>query len=150
MNELFLLKLFHVLSVVMFAGGTLILSRVIASSKKGSDEFKQTVSGVVLRIYKIAVLPLGVVLVATGLRMVMLNPGLMAADTAGPWLHIKLTLVLILIVADQIFFGMLRKAARGEIPENWGRFNMVHGISGLAFIGILVCVYILRYTMIPA
>ncbi len=143
MNTTFIIKLVHVLGVVFFAGGSMILSRVIASSKKESDEFKQALAKIVLRIYKIAVLPLMIVTVVTGFYMAV-NLGSFKDPTH--WIHIKLLFVLVLVAIDQMFFALLRKTAAGEIREKWAIYNMVHGMTGLAFLAILICVFVVRYS----
>src|SRR5690554_6400447 len=89
--------------------------------------------------YFMGSLPGMILAVGTGLVMLMANPSIyLKADLGwGPTFHVKLLLVVILIVIDQVFLFKLRTFHKNGLGTR-KLFMALHGSIGLCFIIIVL------------
>jgi uncharacterized membrane protein len=79
-----------------------------------------------------------IVTLAGGLVLLMLHTEYFAQG----WMHAKLTLVLLLIVLDLCLLALQTK--QREVAGSPGPPLLIHVVTGLAFLGVLVAVFLLR------
>lgn len=130
----------HVIGLVMWLGGLLILSRLTFLTVKNDSS-----SPSLTHIKKLsnAWIILGATLtVGTGITQMLL--GGVARYMAQGWFHGKLTLVLVLIVVSVLFNLDLKKLSlKQEIRPV--RFMIWHGITGMIlFLGVFLTI-LFRY-----
>jgi putative membrane protein len=134
------LLVFHLLGIIFWMGGLLILSRMLGYHAREELAVQSRLSHVEKRLYWGAVVPGLVIVLVTGIWMLVENMTLMK----NPGFHIKLTLVVVGIGVQfvvQKFIAGLRdepKKSRG------GKYKAVHGVLGLVLIGVLVSIYVVK------
>ena len=136
---------FHVVGIIVWMGGLVTLARLLGHhASLESDAARQSLIQFERRSYLWAILPGFLVSLTTGLIMLLGKagaPGLyLKAD--GPWgatFHLKLTLVVGLIVLDQLVFWKMRKLHKDDEGSR-GFFMASHGIVGLIFIIVVLLV----------
>ena len=134
---------FHIIGIIVWMGGLATLSRLLGHhASLESAEARAALVTFERRSYLAAVLPAFLVTLGTGLAMLMANGFGHYLKADGPWggtFHAKLTLVVGLIVADQLVFAKMRKLHRDDQGSR-AFFMAVHGITGLAFMIIVILV----------
>lgn len=89
-----IIKAFHIVFIVSYFAGIFYLVRIFVYYKD-TDEFEETKKKILReqyvfmarRLWNIITVPAGIIMLATGITMIMLNLGLMKT----PWFHLKLT-----------------------------------------------------------
>lgn len=140
------LKMLHLLGLVIYVGGFLTLTRMLGHAVRfETATSREDAYRVLRRMHKF---------VDWGGLALMLVAGLwlLIADPAGKsymrhetgYFHIKLTGVVVLLVADAVLSVRLFRL-RGDGPQPGAAwFKVMHGIAGLALILILVAVFVVR------
>lgn len=136
---------FHIIGIILWMGGLVTIGRLLGHhASLESAEARRALIPFERKSYLFAILPGFLIALLTGLGMLVfksegighyLNP-------SGPWgatFHAKLTLVVVLIVIDQLVFAKMRKLHRDDEGKR-GFFMATHGIVGLAFIVIVLLV----------
>ncbi|MGH9518989.1 MAG: hypothetical protein ACRD2D_05040 [Terriglobales bacterium] len=111
---------FHMIGMVMWIGGLFL---AMAAAGAGAAELAQ-------RGLRRFAHPGAALMIITGALMMVLLPFVRDAM----WLHVKLLLVLLLIVADLLVTARLRKSA----PASRARLGVYHSAIGILFLGILI------------
>lgn len=89
-----IIKAFHIVFIISYFAGIFYLVRIFVYYKD-TDEFEETKRKIlreqyvfmVRRLWNIIIIPAGIIMLATGITMIILNFGLMKT----PWFHLKLT-----------------------------------------------------------
>lgn len=130
----------HLLGIIFWMGGLLILSRMLGYHVKEELAVQTRLSAIEKRLYFGAVMPGLVLVLVTGIWMFIERPELLK----NPGFHMKLGLVFVGIVAQfvmQRFIGSLRDEPR-KAPA--GRYKALHAALGLVLIGILIAIFVVR------
>lgn len=131
----------HVIGIILWMGGLFVLTRHAGQNAQlaAGDPAREAFSVYERKSYYMGVLPGFLLTLVTGLWMLFEAPAqFLEAD--GPWgatFHIKLTLVVVLIAADQFFHFKMRKL-HADGTGSKGAFMAAHGIVGLCFIAIVL------------
>jgi len=128
---------FHLLGIILWAGGLLGISRMAAYHCSEAPEIKPRFAWVEGRMYWLVAIPGAVITLVTAVGILASSP--VAYGEQG-WFHGKMALVALLIVLNVILHIKL-KALRLD-PENAKKavFSAVHGTIGLTIIGLLIMV----------
>jgi uncharacterized integral membrane protein (TIGR00701 family) len=137
------LAAFHVLGLIVWMGGLMTLSRLLGHHVAlESSEARESLISFERKSYFMAILPGFLIALTTGLAM-LFGKGManyFAPGSAwGLTFHIKLTLIVALIVLDQMTVAKMRKVHR-EDTGNRGFFMAMHGIIGLIMIVVVILV----------
>ncbi len=128
---------FHLLGMVLWAGGLLTVSRMAAYHTSEAPEVQPRLAWMEGRLYWLVTVPGAVISIITAV-------GLLANSTVHygemSWFHGKMMLVALLIALHTIMHVKLK--ALKLHPENAKKalFSAVHGTIGLTLIGILIMV----------
>lgn len=137
------LQSFHIIGIIVWMGGLATLSRLLGHhASLESPDARAALVQFERRSYLAAVFPAFLVTLGTGLAMLIVNGFGHYLKADGGWgatFHLKLTLVVGLIVADQLVFAKMRKLHRDDEGSR-GFFMAVHGITGLVFMIIVILV----------
>jgi putative membrane protein len=135
------IKAFHVISVFSWMAGMLYLPRLYvyhATADKGS-ELSETLKIMERRLLRIIINPAMICAWVFGAAMIDANPTML---TAGKWLHVKLTAVILLQILHA-FLSKWRKAfLRDENRHNAGFFRKVNEIPTALLIVIIIMVIV--------
>ncbi|MCH9625422.1 MAG: hypothetical protein S4CHLAM123_05960 [Chlamydiales bacterium] len=135
-----ILKLLHVLFVFIWIGGLLALTRLLTYQAKELPETQLKLGKILKRMYYMIDLPSMILAVGFGLTLLFLKE----MNWKAPWLHIKLTLAFFIIICDIICGYLITKHSKKPIVGRGIGYQILHGITGLLFIGVLVAIYILK------
>ncbi|MCL7463057.1 protoporphyrinogen oxidase HemJ [Pseudomonas sp. NW5] len=133
------LKALHIIAVICWFAGLFYLPRLFVYHAMSSDAPSHERFCVMERkLYRGIMVPSMIATLALGIWMLVINPSLFAT---GIWLHIKLTLVLLLVGYHHMCGALLKKFARGEnhrghVFYRW--FNEVPVIFLLAIVILVV------------
>lgn len=130
----------HLLGVIFWMGGLLILSRMLGYHVKEELAVQTRLSAIEKRLYWGALMPGLILTLGTGVWLLLERPELLK----NPGFHIKLTLVVVGIAAQfviQRFIASLRDEPR---KGGAGRYKAVHAVLGVVLIGILVSIFVVR------
>lgn len=133
----------HIVGLILWLGGLITLGRLLGTHVTlASKEARDALVEFERKSYFAAVLPGFLIALVSGLTLiVMKGPALYFAPGSvwGMTFHIKLTLVLVLIVLDQLIAARMRKLHK-EDTGNRAFFMATHGIIGLIMIIIVFLV----------
>ena len=109
-----LARLTHFIGFAMAAGGSFAAFRAHAAARRESAPEKAGWEGAAAEIVTKVELPGLFLALFAGIALVAMNPAQLspAKSGAGPWLHLKLTLVLVLLVVSHLRMFRSRKLAR--------------------------------------
>ncbi len=135
------LAAFHIIGLILWLGGLIVLARLMGTHAAMEDPTaRKALIDFEKKSYFIGVLPGFLLALITGLVMLggkgpanYFAPG----SAWGLTFHIKMTLVLGLIVLDQLIAAKMRKLHK-EDEGSKGFFMATHGIVGLLMIVIVV------------
>ncbi len=133
-------KAAHVVFVIALMGSLLVYPRYKIhqlSSKPGEDLF-ETMKDASNRLRKIILNPSLILVWIFGLAMLWMNSSLLSM----PWMHVKLTLVLILSGLHGYFISIGKKIDRGGDGMSARRLRMMNEVPFLLMIGIVVMVIV--------
>ena len=134
------IKALHVIFVIALMGGLLIYPRYKIhqlSSQPGEPLF-ETMKEASNRLRKIILNPSLVLVWVFGITMLVMNQALLSE----PWMHVKLTLVLILSGLHGYFIGIGKKIDRGTGTASARRLRMMNEVPFLLMIVIVIMVIV--------
>lgn len=134
---------FHFVGLLVWLGGLMTLSRLLGHHVAlTSAEAREALIPFERKSYFMAILPGFLVALLTGLGM-LFGKGManyFAPGSAwGLTFHIKLTLVIALIVLDQVTAAKMRKVHKEDTGSR-GTFMGLHGAVGLIMIIVIILV----------
>lgn len=132
------IKAVHIMSVIAWMAGLLYLPRLFVyhSENRASKEFVQVVKLQEYRLFAYIMRPAMLASIITGAMLIVANT---AIFKSGMWIHIKLTLVVLLLVFH-IACGVFASKMQRESCELSPRFFRVFNeIPTLLMIGIVLC-----------
>ncbi len=127
---------FHIIGIVMWIGGLLAVTQIMAQSAAATEPAAREAYASMARRALNALAHAGLVLtVGSGVILLFLIP---PAMRMAAWLHIKLTLVVLLIGLD-IWLARMVNRMPAKMPAR-GRAGMMHGLFASLFFVILILV----------
>ena len=135
-----IIKTIHVLSVFVWVGNLLALTRMLGYHFKESKETQQSLIKWYKKMYYYVGLPSMIVSICLGL--VLISKVNFAYNPA--WFHIKLTVVMCLIMCDLMLGKKIRNLENQTIVSKGRFFTVLHGCVGLSLILTLTSLYIIR------
>ena len=138
------LKWIHVLGVIIYIGGLLTLTRVLGRAVKfETAASRDDAYRIFRRMHKLVDWGGLALLLGAGLWLVMTDPMGKSYLKQG-YFHLKLTCFFALVVCDIVLTRKLfRMTGEGEQPSPT-LFRILHGIAGLALMGALFAVFVVR------
>lgn len=133
-----MLKVVHLFGIVMWIGALLIASLQLRQAAKLPREVQRPVLDAMRRLHVGFGLPGMILTLAAGLVLLMLHTEYFSQG----WMHAKLTFVLLLIVLDLCLFALQAKLR--EVAGSPGPPLLIHVVAGLAFLGALAAVFLMR------
>ena len=135
----------HIIGIVMWAGGLMIVTRflkVFTEAGAGTPALGAMTS----RVFHGYVLGGSVLALLTGLYQLLYRGA--AFYFAQGWFHGKLTFILLLLVVTVLAFADVKKA-KGGVTLARGRIGALHGLTGLALLGIVFLTVIGSPSFLP-
>lgn len=131
---------FHILGVILWAGGALNVSRMLGFHvQEDPNTVQPRFSHMEKRLFNLVVLP-GLALAAiTGYGMLS---GVAQQDMQFHWMQIKLGLVLLMFVLTMLLGKRIQDIEASPRIEKKGRHMALHGMIGLCVVGILWMVFV--------
>ena len=131
---------FHVLGIVFWLGGLLVVTHVLAEdTETDSEESHQTLGRLEAKLFNGIIHPGAGIVILSGLVLLMTNP---RYYLDASWLRVKLVMVAALIVLDWITYRRMRAFHAGRMKLERKQCMALHGGIALAFIVILILVLI--------
>jgi uncharacterized membrane protein len=126
---------FHLLGVILWAGGALSLSRVLGFHVEEDPLAVQPrLSAIELRLFNFAVMPGMLLAMGTGWGMIS---GAAQQDMQFRWMWVKLGLAMLLFLLTMLLFKRIQDLAEAPAFGKKGRHMALHGVIGLCVLGIL-------------
>lgn len=131
-------KAVHIMSIIAWLAGLLYLPRLFVYHQAHRDvgEFVRVVKLQEYRLFAYIARPAMLASLLTGALLIVANP---AVFHSGAWLHIKLTLVLLLLVFHISCGVLLARLARDTCALSAGFFRVFNEIPTLLMIAIVLC-----------
>jgi uncharacterized membrane protein len=135
----------HLLGVLGYAGGILTVSRMLGTLGALPAESRAGAAGAARRTYLLFLLPMGVLMVGSGLYLLIGDPG-GQGYMKQPAFHVKLTLVAVLVIVEHLMvIRPLRGLAKGTgAPPDAAAARTAHLLCLLLVAGILVALFLMR------
>jgi putative membrane protein len=130
-------RTFHVLGIILWAGGLLTISRMAAYHVAEAAAVQPRFSWVEWRMYWLVTVPGAVITLVTAAGL--LSTGTPNYGTLG-WFHVKMALVLLLVILHAVLHVKLKALRDRPGDARKALFSAVHGTIGLTLIGILIMV----------
>ena len=135
---------FHLLGAVLWTGGLLALSRALMAVARQPVAMRP---GLLYLGGRLNILALVGALLSLSSGLYQLSQWPDGSFRHAGWLHTKLTLISVLFVVHGLCWSKLQKwrtaSADAALPR--GPAAALHGIVGLALIGVLLAVYLGKY-----
>ena len=130
---------FHVIGLVFWMAGLLVVTQAMAAhTEERSNDGRRALGKLEMKLLNGMAHPGALIAIVAGIVLIALHPGYLRES----WLHIKLSLVVILIGMN-LFLHMRAGALREEKPEaRSGQFRMLHGVISALFLAIVILVMI--------
>jgi protoporphyrinogen IX oxidase len=123
---------FHVLGVILWMGTLFVVSRLLAEHA-ANPSIGAALTHLEQRLFATIVHGGAGVVIATGLLMVLNDPGYLKHG----WLHAKLLLVLAMVVLDVRLYRRMQALHAAPSSVTRGELIKLHGFIGLALIAIV-------------
>jgi putative membrane protein len=134
-----LIKAFHIIAMVCWFAGLFYLPRLFVYHAMSEDETsKARFCTMERKLYRGIMLPSMVATVILGLWLLYLNPAWLSMG----WIHVKLTLVAILIGYQFICGAQLKRFARGDNARSHIFYRWFNEVPVLFLIAIILLVVI--------
>ncbi len=133
----------HVIGFVMWVGGQMMLTQMLAFHTKETDAtVKESLSVFEKKMSRISFIGMGVALVSGAYLLMAAGFDQLNAKAHGPGFHIKLTCIAIFIGLSIATNSLVGKLAVGEAVKP-SKFKIYHHVSNAVFIGILAGVLVM-------
>jgi protoporphyrinogen IX oxidase len=130
---------FHVFGIVLWMGGLLIVTQVLAAhTKEQSPEARKALERLEIKLFNGMAHPGAAITLIAGIAVVVIQPTYIYQT----WLHAKLSLVAIMIGLDFLIYWRAKGFHAGEVDLKRKECMMLHGAVSLVFLGILIMVLI--------
>jgi len=134
------LKALHIIAVVCWFAGLFYLPRLFVYHAMSEDSASRERFCIMERkLYRGIMIPSMIATLVFGIWMLALSPGLFAT---GAWLHLKLTLVVLLIGYHHACGAMLKKFARGENSRGHVFYRWFNEVPVLFLLAIVILVVV--------
>jgi uncharacterized membrane protein len=139
------LKGVHVLGMVVYVGGMLTLTRMLGRAVRYESPTSRADAYRELKRMHVFVDWGGLFLMlAAGLWLLVADP-LGKAYLKQGYFHLKLTCMVVLIVCDVLLSRRLFRLRADREPQPGAAFfKIMHGLAGLALLGALAAVFVVR------
>jgi len=135
------MKWLHVVGVFVYAGGFLTLTRLIGRAVRYESALSRGDALATLkRMHKFVDWGGAGLALIGGLYLLLRTPSIYLKQ---PYFHVKLTFIVVLAVCDVLVTRKLF-AADPENPPGAGFFRIMHGVVGLAILGVFFAIFIVR------
>ena len=134
------IKVIHVICVLVWVGQLMTLSRLMACHAKEEREATESEVTLCSRLYYFAQMPAMLIGVTTGLILI----GGVDLSFKPGWFHMKLMFIFLMIGVDLLMGRMVARLGRGAGFGPAAKYKMIHGMAGLALIGVAVSLYVVR------
>src|SRR5205085_467706 len=129
-------KAFHLIGMVVWMGTLLTLSRLLGfHAREDPTAVQPRFSHFEQRMYRFVATPGLLLAVGTGLYRFVSFVDVYAKQ---PWMHIKLTLVALVLVLHAILGAQISDLARNPSVRGKGKYMAVHGTIGLCIVFIII------------
>lgn len=135
-----IIKLLHVTCVFIWVGNLLMLSRFMGYQVKEEPAVQMRLAAIYQRIYYFVGLPTMCLSMLFGF---ILLSGVDLSYRPG-WLHMKITFILLMFLLDMWCGRLVSQLNEKPDTGRGAKYKAFHGIAGLALIGILCSVYVVR------
>ena len=131
-------KVFHIVSLICWMAALFYLPRLFVyhSENATNEAFTKVVKVQERRLMLAIGYPAMIATLLSGVVLIMLNP---AIFTSGIWLHIKLTLVFLLVIYHFVCDFYRRQFARDVCPHSATFFRIFNEIPTILLIAIVAC-----------
>jgi len=138
------LKWVHLLGVVIYVGGLMALTRLLGHAVRFDEARSRTDSyRVYKRMHKFANWAGLLLMLVGGLWLLFWDPAGKHYLKQG-YFHAKLTFVVLLLACDVVFSRKLFRLEGEGAQPGATFFRVMHGVVGLALLGVLFAIFILR------
>lgn len=130
------LRALHIISVIFWMAGLLYLPRLFVYHSKAEPggELESALNIQERNLLRIIMNPSVIAAWLFGLSMLWANPALLSL----PWMHAKLTLVVVLTIVHHDYALARKRFARGERPRTEKFWRIINEIPALGAIAIVV------------
>jgi protoporphyrinogen IX oxidase len=125
---------FHLLAVIIWIGGLLTLTSVLARVPEEVGLPRERLLGTVRSTYRGAVNIGAIIAILLGIVIIVLQPEVLHRG----WLHLKLLLVLGILFYQWRLYRRIRHLEENPGDTSGGEFRMAHGILSLLVLAILL------------
>jgi protoporphyrinogen IX oxidase len=125
---------FHLLAVIIWIGGLLTLTSVLARVPEEVGLPRERLLGTVRSTYRGAVNIGAIIAILLGIVIIVLQPEVLHRG----WLHLKLLLVLAILFYQWRLYRRIRHLEENPGDTSGGEFRMAHGILSLLVLAILL------------
>lgn len=131
-------KVFHIVSLICWLAALFYLPRLFVyhSENATNEAFTKVAKVQESRLMLTIGYPAMVTTLLSGVTLIMLNP---AVFTSGIWLHIKLTLVILLVIYHFVCDFYRKQFARDTHPHSAKFFRIFNEIPTILLIAIVAC-----------
>ena len=132
----FWLKALHIIAMVCWFAGLFYLPRLFVYHAMSEDQIsRDRFCTMERKLYRGIMIPSMLATLVFGIWMLVLNPELFKG---GAWLHVKLTLAVLLIGYHHLCGAQLKRFARGENPHNHVYFRWFNEVPVLFLLAIVI------------
>jgi len=125
---------FHLLAVIIWIGGLLTLTSVLARVPEEVGLPRERLLGTVRSTYKGAVNLGAIITIFLGIIIIVLQPEVLHRG----WLHLKLLLVVGILVYQWRLYRRIRHLEEHPGESSGAEFRMAHGILSLLVLAVLL------------
>ncbi len=130
----------HIVGIVMWVGGLMIVTLIFAQhSQESSPEAKASLALLEGKLFTSMAGPGALLALLSGVGLIATNPHYYLH---APWLHLKLSLVLILIILHGVAVRRLVAFKQGSNIPTRGSGILLHVMISLVFLSILISVLV--------
>jgi putative membrane protein len=130
-------RTFHVLGIILWAGGLLAISRMAAYHVAEAAAVQPRFAWVEWRMYWLVAVPGAVITLVTAAGLLATGP--LDYGTLG-WFHAKMALVGLLAILHAVLHLKLKALRDRPADAKKAVFSAVHGTIGLTLIALLIMV----------